>query len=71
VASGSPAPEEIAPDAGYVLSMACYFYPNINGWAYITSVIQHPYGESDQDKLTDPADARGYNGYVGPMPAVN
>lgn len=47
-----------------------YFYADINGWSYITSVIQHPYGESDQDKLVDPADARGYNGYIGPFPAV-
>ena len=47
-----------------------YYYPNINGWAYITSVIQHPYGESDQDKLVDSADARGYNGYIGPFPAI-
>jgi hypothetical protein len=46
-----------------------YFYPDINGWAYLTSVIQHPYGESDQDKLVDAADARGYNGYIGPFPA--
>jgi hypothetical protein len=48
-----------------------YFYPNINGWGYLTSVIQHPYGESDQDKLSDPADAAAYTGYVGPFPAMN
>lgn len=40
-----------------------YLYPNINGFAYLMSVIQHPYGESDGDKLEDPADARGYTGY--------
>lgn len=28
-----------------------YWYPNINGWAYIMAVVQHPYGESDQEKL--------------------
>jgi secreted PhoX family phosphatase len=48
-----------------------YVYPNINGYAYIMSVVQHPYGESDEDKLADPSDARGYVGYIGPMPALN
>ncbi|MBK1635417.1 PhoX family protein [Rhodovulum adriaticum] len=46
-----------------------YYYPNINGWGYLTAVIQHPYGESDEDKLADPADAMAYFGYVGPFPA--
>lgn len=48
-----------------------YFYPDINGFSYIMSVIQHPYGESDEDMLMDPADARAYVGYIGPMPALN
>jgi hypothetical protein len=47
-----------------------YFYPDINGWSYLMSVIQHPYGESDTDKLSDPSDARGYVGYLGPLPAL-
>ncbi len=47
-----------------------YFYPDINGWAYIMSVIQHPYGESDTDKLTDASDAAAYVGYIGPLPAM-
>lgn len=48
-----------------------YWYPNINGWAYMTSVVQHPYGESDSDKDTGAGEARAYTGYVGPFPAVN
>ena len=48
-----------------------YFYPDINGHAYLMSVVQHPYGESDSDKLSDPADAAGYTGYIGPFPAMN
>ena len=48
-----------------------YFYPNINGHAYLMSVVQHPYGESDSDKLEDPADARAYTGYIGPFPAMD
>jgi secreted PhoX family phosphatase len=48
-----------------------YFYPNINGHAYLMSVVQHPYGESDSDQLEDPADALGYTGYIGPFPAMD
>jgi secreted PhoX family phosphatase len=48
-----------------------YFYPNINGFGYIMSVIQHPYGESDEDKLADPSEAMAYNGYIGPFPAMD
>jgi uncharacterized protein len=46
------------------------WYPDVNGHAYLMTVVQHPYGETDQDKLTDPADARAYVGYIGPFPAV-
>ena len=48
-----------------------YWYPNINGWAYMISVIQHPYGESDRGKNTGAGEARGYTGYLGPFPSVN
>ncbi|WP_373501255.1 PhoX family phosphatase [Desulfococcus sp.] len=48
-----------------------YYYPNINGWAYLMSVIQHPYGESDTDKLTDASEAAAYVGFIGPIPAMD
>lgn len=48
-----------------------YFYPNINGHGYLMAVVQHPYGESDEDKLTDAADAAAYVGYIGPFPAMD
>lgn len=48
-----------------------YFYPNINGHAYLVSVVQHPYGESDSDKLERPRQARAYTGYIGPLPAMD
>ncbi|SOC10875.1 PhoX family protein [Rhodobacter maris] len=48
-----------------------YFYPNVGGHAYLMAVVQHPYGESDEDKLQDAADARAYVGYIGPMPALD
>jgi hypothetical protein len=35
------------------------------------SVIQHPYGESDSDKLVDPSDKRAYTGYLGPLPPMD
>ena len=47
-----------------------YVYPNVEGFAYLMSVVQHPYGESDEDKLTDASQAAAYLGYVGPMPAL-
>lgn len=48
-----------------------YFYSNINGFAYLMSVIQHPFGESDQDALNIPEEARGYTGYIGPFPIMD
>ena len=36
-----------------------------------TAIVQHPYGESDEEKNTGAGEARAYTGYVGPFPAVN
>ena len=47
-----------------------YWYGDINGHGYLMSVVQHPYGESDEDKLSDAADAMAYIGYIGPFPAI-
>lgn len=48
-----------------------FYYRNINGFDYMTLVVQHPYGESDTDKVTDAADQkRAYVGYIGPLPVV-
>ncbi|MEB4591433.1 alkaline phosphatase PhoX [Candidatus Thiothrix sp. Deng01] len=48
-----------------------YFYPDINGWAYLMAVVQHPYGESDQSKLVaGSGDNRAYTGYIGPLPSM-
>ena len=44
-----------------------YSYSNVGGHGYLMAVVQHPYGSSDEDKLSDPADARAY---VGPFPAL-
>ncbi len=44
------------------------WYPDINGYAYLLTVIQHPYGESDGDKLQKSEDARASVGYIGPFP---
>jgi len=49
-----------------------YFYPNINGWGYMMGVVQHPYGESDSDKVdSGSAERRGYTGYIGPFPRMD
>jgi hypothetical protein len=45
-----------------------YYHRNLNGFGYIVSVVQHPYGESDQTKLSDPGDKHSYFGYIGPLP---
>nr|WP_320050852.1 alkaline phosphatase PhoX [uncultured Desulfuromonas sp.] len=47
-----------------------YIYPSLNGFGYLMSVVQHPYGESDQDQLIDSTDAAAYVGYIGPFPAL-
>lgn len=47
-----------------------YFYPNIGGWGYLMSVVQHPFGESDRDKLKIPAESFAYTGYIGAFPAL-
>jgi secreted PhoX family phosphatase len=47
-----------------------YFYPDINGFSYVMSVIQHPFGESDQTEIKEPEEGRGYTGYLGPFRAI-
>lgn len=47
---------------------SAYFYPDINGFSYLMSVVKHPFGGVHQDKLEDPADAAGYVGFIGAMP---
>ena len=46
------------------------WYPNVNGHGYLVAIVQHPYGETDADKLAAPSDANAYVGYFGPFPAV-
>lgn len=47
------------------------WYPDVNGHGYLMAVIQHPYGESDEDKAESSADTRAYVGYIGPFPIAN
>ena len=51
-------------------STSPYFYPNINEFAYLTSVVQHPFDETEELPL-DPSDVNGYVGYIGAMPAFD
>jgi uncharacterized protein len=49
-----------------------YIFPNINGHAYVKAQIQHPYGESDTEKMGPNKDVgQSYTGYIGPFPALN
>lgn len=48
-----------------------FWHPNINGFGYVTLVTQHPFGESDEDKITSPQDRESYVGYIGPFPALD
>jgi hypothetical protein len=43
------------------------FYPNISGWAYLTSVVQHPYEETDQAQgnLEANPSFKGLGAYLG------
>lgn len=47
-----------------------YYYNNIGGFGYIMAVVQHPYGESDEDMLKNEDEAKAYTGYVGPFPVI-
>ena len=46
------------------------WYPDVNGHAYLMAVVQHPFGETDADKLLTPDEANAYVGYIGPFPAI-
>jgi hypothetical protein len=45
-------------------------YYELGNYAYMTAVVQHPYGESDETKVLDPESTgrAGVVGYIGPMP---
>ena len=48
-----------------------YYYPNLNGHAYIKVQVQHPFGESDTGlSIPDSGDNQSYTGYLGPLPAM-
>jgi len=54
---------------------AAYWYPNINGWGYLSSIIQDPFGDPDDMPKgvleTIPEDAtRSSVGFIGPFPAL-
>ncbi len=70
VNTGSGALTRIATTPYGAEATSVDWYPNVGGHGYLVAVVQHPYGESDEDKLSDPADARGYVGYIGPFPAA-
>lgn len=56
-----------------------YYYNNINGYGYLMTVVQHPYGEGDavtsEENMPSTArnvgEMRAYTGYVGPLPVIS
>jgi len=56
-----------------------YWYPDVNGYGYLMSVIQHPYGEGDEsgvhprDRLGDAeaTGSRSWMGVIGPFPRLS
>lgn len=44
------------------------WYPDVNGHGYLMAVVQHPFGESDEDKLQSPDEKNAWVGYIGPFP---
>lgn len=48
-----------------------FWYPNVNGFGYMTTVIQHPYGESDSDKAPNSAAKANYVGVIQGFPALD
>jgi hypothetical protein len=57
-------------------STATYWYPNINGRGYLSSVVQDPFADAKDmpkgmAKLV-PADmTRSFVGFIGPFPALS
>jgi uncharacterized protein len=41
-----------------------YWYPDLNGHGYLLGVVQHPYGETDAARISDP-EATGHDSWVG------
>jgi len=41
-----------------------YWYPELNGHGYLLGVVQHPYGETDVARISDP-EATGRDSWVG------
>ncbi|MBX2801797.1 MAG: hypothetical protein KTR31_29225 [Myxococcales bacterium] len=47
------------------------WYADFQGYGYLLSVVQHPYGESDQARQQSDREQRAYLGYVGPFPPLD
>nr|ANY58019.1 alkaline phosphatase [uncultured bacterium] len=50
-----------------------YWVTNFGGYGYLIGAVQHPYGESDQEKLSEPeaSGAASWVGVIGPFPALD
>jgi hypothetical protein len=50
-----------------------YWVPNLGGFGYLMTSVQHPYGESDQGKVNEAEStgAASWIGVLGPFPALD
>lgn len=44
------------------------WFPNINGFGYLTGVVKHPFADGAEAKAPSPDDTRSVTGYLGPFP---
>ncbi|HET8705728.1 MAG TPA: hypothetical protein VFM46_05430, partial [Pseudomonadales bacterium] len=44
------------------------WYPNINGFGYLTGVVMHPFADGAAAKAPSADDTRSVTGYIGPFP---
>ena len=46
------------------------WYPDIGGHGCLMTVVQHPYGETDEDKLKSLGEDNAWVGYIRPFPVM-
>lgn len=50
-----------------------YWVPKLGNFGYLVTAVQHPYGESDQSRISDAENtgSASWIGVIGPFPALN
>ena len=66
VASDTLTPIAVMPP--YAEATSLYWYPDINGHAYLTLVVQHPYSQTPDAQLPSADAKNAWVGVIGPLP---